>query len=263
MHQVTKMEKIDLLMWTLNSEETLPYALKSIDRAIPKKNVNQKFVIDGNSEDKTVKIAEKHGWTVIHSPKRNIAYQANLGLKNVETEFFASFEHDIILNQEWFKKIKESMIPEDVAVSQGLRYSINPTVKVIEKSSYKTRVVSIDNNLYRTELINKLGGFDEKYPVSADRKLQDVVIENGYKWVINRNLISIHFKTDARKMIKGIYEMVSVKDYPEIRDKKNNIKRFFFSPFRSLLLIKEYGNYPLIFLVYPYWRFYIMKASLN
>jgi hypothetical protein len=44
------MEKLDLVIWTLNSEKTLPFTLASM-KGDSRKNVNNKLVIDGKSEN--------------------------------------------------------------------------------------------------------------------------------------------------------------------------------------------------------------------
>lgn len=100
------MKKIDLVMWTLNSEKTLAVALSSINVAIPDRYVNQKIIVDGNSEYDTKEIGKAFGWQVITTNDRGIGKQANIALDLVETEVFASFEHDIILNPSWFTFIR-------------------------------------------------------------------------------------------------------------------------------------------------------------
>lgn len=253
--------KIDLLIWTLNSEKTLPITLRSIEKAIPKENINQKIIVDGGSIDNTIQIAEKNGWTIIKS-KKGIAKQANLGLKHIETSVFASFEHDIILDPNWFYKIKDTIKPENVAASQGIRLSINPTLRAIDKyAAEHGRVVSIDNNLYKTEIIRKLGGFKEQFYASADRDLQDRIRQNGYKWIINKNIISLHNKTGLKTTAKHMQKLSFFDSYEKEDSKKAIIKTFFFSPLRGLqIAIKE--KQPQTFLVYPYLRFYVMKGKI-
>ena len=51
--------KIDLVMWTLNGEKTLPAVLSRINETIPKDIVNQRLIVDDGSKDNTVTIAQK------------------------------------------------------------------------------------------------------------------------------------------------------------------------------------------------------------
>ena len=254
------MKKIDLVIWTLNSEETLPYTLNSIEKQIPKKHINQKIIVDGKSSDKTKEIAEFFGWNFI-SCKRGIGKQANKALFLVETEIFASFEHDIVLCDNWLLKIMDTIKPKRVAVSQGVRLSINPTLRAIEKYSLKRnlRYSSIDNTLYKTKIIKNLGGFPD-YPVSCDRHLQDKIIENGFKWVINRNIISKHFKLGLRDTAKRINKLRLINDYPEHNRVLQNILRFLYSPIRGCQIAKNEKCFSAI-LGYLYWRFKRMECS--
>ncbi len=253
--------KIDLLMWTLNSEKTLPLTLRSIEKAIPKAHINQKIIVDGGSKDNTIQIGKKHDWAIIKSEK-GIPKQANLGLKHVETSVFASFEHDIILCPNWFAKIKDTIKPEKVAVSQGIRFSINPTLKAIEKHASKHgRIVSIDNTLYKTDIIRKLGGFKEQFYAAADSELQDRIRQNGYKWIINKNIISLHNKTSIKAKAKNLQKYSFFDSYKKENNKTANIKTFLFSPLRGLqVAIQE--KQPQTVLFYPYLRFHVMKGKI-
>jgi glycosyltransferase involved in cell wall biosynthesis len=71
--------KMDLVMWTKNSQKTLVPCLKSIDRVIPKEAVNKKIIVDGHSTDKTEEIAKKFNWEFHKAEKTGISYQANQG----------------------------------------------------------------------------------------------------------------------------------------------------------------------------------------
>lgn len=257
------MKKIDLLMWTLNSEKTLPLTLKSIKNAIPKKYINKKYIIDGGSNDKTVLIALNYKWDVIISEK-GIGKQANTGLSLVETDIFASFEHDIILNPNWFNLIINTINKKNIAVSQGIRLPLNKTLNIIERYSLKRNLCysSIDNNLYKTKIIRELGGFSEKYIASTDRVLQDKIIKNGYEWLVNKNIISIHNITSLKRYSKHICNYLKKDIYKENFGLKECLSRFLFSPLRGFdIAIKE--KHPQVFFGYPYYRFYILKGVLK
>ena len=73
--------KVDLVMWTLNGEKTLPLVLSRINEVIPKDIVNQKLIVDDGSNDKTVAIARKYGWNVIKNEGKGISDAANTALK--------------------------------------------------------------------------------------------------------------------------------------------------------------------------------------
>jgi glycosyltransferase involved in cell wall biosynthesis len=90
--------KVDLVMWTKNGQATLPTVLKQIAKVIPSEFVNKKIISDDGSTDYTVEIAKSFGWSVFSNEGQGISDGANTALKHVESEYFISFEQDLILN---------------------------------------------------------------------------------------------------------------------------------------------------------------------
>jgi len=255
--------RLDIVMWTLNSEKTLPYALESIEKAIPSKIVNQKIVVDGQSEDRTREIAESFGWSVVVSDKKGVGYQANIALSLVKTEFFASFEHDIILDKNWFK-IQKYFYDPLVAVAQGVRVATDKTMGSIEKYELKRNKLytSIDNALYRTSLIRAINGFDSSYITACDRVLYDNVTEHGFEWIVDRSVISKHIKPSVKDYSKHLYRLGTLKGYAGDMKILPNFVRFLFSPLRGLH-IAFVQHCLMASVVYPYWRFWELKTSVD
>jgi GT2 family glycosyltransferase len=256
-------KKIDLVMWTLNSAKTLPFTLRSIENAIPKEYVNQRIMVDGFSVDGTQNIGKKFGWRVLDAEKVGIPYQANQALDNVETEIFASFEHDIILNPNWFHAVLRHLESDpSVAVAQGVRLTTNHVFKKIEEVCLERNIPyrSIDNNMYRTEVIKKLGGFDPRFLISCDWELQERVQKAGYKWISDKTVVSDHIRGDLWNITNHFWELSKLDD-PNNPAISPVLARFLYSPIRGLdISIKK--RCPHAALVYPYWRFIHLKAAL-
>ena len=258
-------QKIDLTMWTLNSAKTLWATLMSIEKAIPKRSVGQKIMVDGHSTDETQNIGKKFGWKIIDAKKVGIPHQANQALEMVKTEIFASFEHDIILNHNWFQKILKHLLSDpEVAVAQGVRLTTNPVFKKIEEFCLERNIPysSIDNNLYRTELIRSIGGFDPRFPLSCDRNLQDRVRKAGYKWIVDKTVFSDHIRGTVRQSSDHVYTLSKFADSQDSASLSSVLSRFLFSPIRGVeISIKK--ECPQAVIVYPYWRFMLLKSSLK
>jgi glycosyltransferase involved in cell wall biosynthesis len=252
-------------MWTLNSAKTLPFTLMSIEKALPRERVNQKIMVDGHSTDETRKIGKRYGWKVVDAEKTGIPNQANQALEMVEAEFFASFEHDVILNRNWFPAILRHLLADpDVAVAQGVRVTTNLIFKKIEEICLEKnlRYSSIDNNLYRTEVIRSLGGFNVRCPISCDRDLQDRVWRAGYKWVVDKSVVSDHIRGNVRQSAEHVYTLSKFADYPDSPSFSSVFSRFLFSPIRGVeISLKK--ECPQALVVYPYWRFMLLKSSLE
>src|SRR6185503_11932984 len=76
---------IAVIIPTLNEAELLPETLDSI-RA--NDTACEMVVVDGGSRDKTVQLAEAGGARVIHSPRRQRAFQMNLGVQQARSDIF-------------------------------------------------------------------------------------------------------------------------------------------------------------------------------
>ncbi len=190
-------------MWTYNSSRTLEMSLPSIDRASSRGNICHKIAVDGGSEDSTQAALRSHGWLVLEAPKKGIPYQANHALKQVDTEFFAAFEHDIILNPNWFEKTSRLIASDEtIGAVQGVRlYSGSKTMRAIEEWKYRMNrlpvwAFSIDNTLLRTEAVKLAGGFSDEDMASADTILRKNIFKLGYKWITDPTLISGHYRKD-------------------------------------------------------------------
>lgn len=120
--------KVDLVMWTFNGEKTLPAVLGRINSIVPKEFVNKKFIVDDGSKDNTVKIARSHGWGVLKNEGHGISDGANTALKNVETNYFCSFEQDVYLEANWWNKVSNLVLNRaKVAAACGLRFFLETT----------------------------------------------------------------------------------------------------------------------------------------
>ena len=206
--------KIDLVMWTKDGEKTLVSCLKSIDRAIGPDQVNQKIAVDGHSKDNTKNVLKQFGWSVYDADKVGIPFQA---ISLVETPFFASFEQDIILNPQWFNLAFKHFDEDNVAVVQGVRTSLNKTLRIIESSSLNRKIKrsSIDNNLYKTDIIKSLD-LPLNYPLGFDRALQHLILDEGFKWIVDKQLVSLHnkqsFRHEAKKICNDITRCKYMRD---------------------------------------------------
>ena len=99
------MDKVDLVMWAKNGSRTLDPVLQRISQVVPKEVVNHKILVDDKSTDNTPEIAKKYGWSVYPNRGVGISDGANTALSYVSTEYFLSFEQDLLLAPQWWSKI--------------------------------------------------------------------------------------------------------------------------------------------------------------
>lgn len=201
--------KIDLVMWTYNSANSLKKSLPSIEEAIDRENVCHKIAVDGGSSDQSRTILDRYGWTVKAAQRKGIPYQANEALTMVDTPFFAAFEHDIILNPKWFDRTSRIAESDDrTGAAQGLRlYVGSKTMQAFEAWMYRAKRIpawsfSIDNTLFRTEAVKRAGGFPIEDPASADTILRENLFKLGYRWLTDSTLISGHYRKNFLEQLK-------------------------------------------------------------
>lgn len=249
-------DKIDVVMWTKNGERFLPKVLKRIDEVIPHESIDKKFLVDDHSVDRTIKIAKEFNWTVYTNPSTGIASGANEALRHVKSNFFISVEQDLLLAKDWWDKIPLYMKDEKVAVAQGVRLPTHKTLrKLAEYSEYdffmepgplsrKRRKkmgthgwVTLDNTIYRTDIIRKLGGFPISCPLYVDAYLHTTLWKSGFKWVVDATVISEHIRPSLfYELLHGYTYMIKRE-----RDLETNLldmlRILSFSPLRALHVV--------------------------
>lgn len=201
--------RADLVMWTYNSANVLDKSLPSIEKAIPEENVCHKIAVDGGSRDHTLDVLREYGWDVSVAPRKGIPYQANYALAKVDSEYFGCFEHDIILNSNWFDRTSK-LIYSDTSIGcvQGIRlYTGSKTMHAIEEWQYCAMLLprwqySIDNALCRTVAVRQAGGFSDECMASSDGILRRNMFKIGYKWITDYTLVSGHYRKDFLEQFK-------------------------------------------------------------
>src|SRR4030067_1655620 len=199
-------DKVDLVMWTKNGSETLPLTLKRIGEVIPKAVVNKRIIVDDDSSDNTRQIATALGWTVIPNKGHGISDGANTALANVNSEFFISFEQDLLLARDWWNRIPPLLENPKVAAASGIRFADKPRgIRKLQQYVAKkyrgeanlaswlrsrqtaafTLGKTLDNTIYKTSTIKSLGGFPmTRVNAGVDTILAYEIDQAGYEWIV-------------------------------------------------------------------------------
>ena len=204
--------KLDLVMWAKNGAESLGYVLNRINHVVPGGVVNQRLLVDDCSVDDTVRIAESFGWRVFSNEGKGISDGANTALKHVETEYFCSFEQDILLSPFWWKRVSGLILNQpDVAAACGLRflpknnmfYSIDPYILtrqgVEDLFGYGK---TLDNTIWNTAVLRGLGGFPKLKHAGIDTYLLHLIDSKGYKWLVDYGVQSLHLHSGLISELK-------------------------------------------------------------
>jgi glycosyltransferase involved in cell wall biosynthesis len=287
--------KTDLVMWTKNGSETLSLVLKRINEVIPSEYIGKRIIVDDASTDVTREIVESFGWKVIFNEGTGISDGANTALKNVESKYFISFEQDLLLSREWWKKIPPMIKKRKIAVASGMRFANKPPgVKKLQQyvakkyrgeaylsSWLRTRRMAaftlgktLDNTVYRTKVIRDIGGFPKiKVNAGVDTTLAYRIQKAGYYWVVDYNVQSTHIRRGLNQELRhqfwyatqlneiwGRIELETNRPPPITRF--GIIYRFFTSPFTGIFVALKTKE-PTIAYIHPLIRLYYLKGYLE
>jgi len=283
-------------MWTYNGAKTLPAVLKRINEVIPSRYVNKKIISDDRSNDDTRKIAEAHGWTVVLDEGKGISDNANTALKHVESEFFVSFEQDLLLARDWWNKIPKAFANQKVGAASGMRFADKPrgvhALQLYVAKKYRgeaqleswlrgremaafTLGKTLDNTIYRTKVVREVGGFPKLASSSGvDTILAYEIDQHRYQWFVDYNVQSVHMRQDLMqelhhqywyaKQLREMWRKISKathKQAPPVT-KFGVIYRFAISPATGLFMAYKTRE-PSLAYVHPLIRLYYLRGYLS
>jgi glycosyltransferase involved in cell wall biosynthesis len=194
--------KATLCMWTRNGSKTLKPVLNRINQVIPKDVVAEKFIVDDHSIDDTKNIATECGWDIYLNHGRGISDGANTALNFVGTEYFCSFEQDLLLSKYWWHRISRLVQQKNVAAASGIRflpkrnfcYNLEKYSLITQQNSDYGR--TLDNTIWNTKILKDLGGFPKHKYCCVDSSLSELIKYHGLKWIVDYDVISEHLHNE-------------------------------------------------------------------
>jgi glycosyltransferase involved in cell wall biosynthesis len=206
-------------MWTKNGGKTLPFVLKRIEQVIPDESVNNRLIIDDKSIDDTREVAKSFGWQIFNSQGSGISGGANTALKRVETEYFVSFEQDLLLAKNWWLQIPPYLSRPKVVVANGTRLpGQKPAglrkLKELELNSHfcprycepDDYGKTLDNTIYKTKVVRDIGGFPStKADSGVDIILSNTLRKAGFSWLVTNEVQSLHLRGGLGDELHHLY----------------------------------------------------------
>jgi hypothetical protein len=275
--------KVDLVMWAKNGASFLPWVLKQIDKVIPSENVSSKIFVDDQSTDMSAKIGKDFNWVVYPNPAGGISSGANEALRHVKSSRFISIEQDVVLAKDWWGKIPQVLEKNNnVAIVSGVRIPDKPaSLRKIEEYTtdrYERETLfnpayrygkTIDNTLYRTEVLKKTGGFPRlKINAGVDGALVKQINNAGYSWSVDFSVRSIHLRKGVLGEMRHGYWYGSESAALEktLNEQSNVVISTFtkaaFSPFRAINIASKKKCWQILYL-YPLLRSSVFAGTLK
>jgi cellulose synthase/poly-beta-1,6-N-acetylglucosamine synthase-like glycosyltransferase len=219
--------KVSIIIATLNNERTIDECLKAVFELNYPKDFLEVIVIDGCSEDATVKIAEKYPVKVVSTPL-NAPAAYNYAIKIANNDVLGFIDADAKVEKEWLNRLVMHLgDPQVAGVSGGIEtwntenawarsigYDIKNRYDRLKK--YATRIATM-NLLLKKSVIEESGGFDECLPTQYDTDLGFRITSRGYKIVFDPSVKCYHFN---RSTVRAYFRQ-------QLQYGKNTIKLYF------------------------------------
>ena len=214
---MTEISPASIVIPTLNEEHYLPVLLESLANIDAPMDI---IVVDGNSTDRTVRIAENFisrfrtpsTLRVLHAPERGGARQRNVGASSAVHPILIFMDADTVIPSplhyaQMVSSFKEAgyvvAAPRLVALEREWRarllywmfYMFQRIFFVFGKPYFGGGCL-----LTKKEVFEKIGGFDEALPLGEDIDYSERAASEGPS-----GFLPVHIYTSARRFIKYGY----------------------------------------------------------
>ncbi|MCL4418056.1 MAG: glycosyltransferase [Actinobacteria bacterium] len=185
---------VSTVITTKNEEEVLERLLRSlIDQSYTNIEI---ILVDNNSSDDTLKIAQKFKKVKIYQYGPERSAQRNFGAGKSKGEYLLFLDADMELTpsviQNCVQVITEGNFSGVVIPEESIASSFWGKIKAYERSFYSDKGDPVTDaaRFFKKEVFVKAGGYDESITGPEDWDLPDRIRESGYK--IGRSSVKIY-----------------------------------------------------------------------
>lgn len=201
--------KLSVIIPTLNEELFIGRTVQTILTHKTEDVDLEIIVVDGGSQDDTVKIASKFGARVIETPKRGRASQMNLGASHAKHEHLYFVHADVQVLPSYVSDLQEVLMKNGKIACY--RFQFDKDSPSLRFNAYFTRFNRMfcrggDQTLFITkEFFESLGRFDETFVIMEDFDLIRRARRKSKFHIIPKSVI-----VSARKYKNNSYFRVNV-----------------------------------------------------
>lgn len=216
--------EISLFIPTLDSENTIGQCIKAVklQSLMPCRIA----VIDGGSNDITLKIAKRSRVDIIIQEGRGIADARNTAIKACKTQFIAFLDSDCIPKKNWLEKLASSLkknnasgaggrLAEQTEGISGKWRSLHLSQSFGNKSLINPPFLSGSNTLFRKDALAKCGMYNTKFKTNyEDVDISKKLISSGFTLVYEPGTSCTHMKRDTLFSIIPATRRYTFHSYP-------------------------------------------------
>ena len=219
---------VSIIIPAHNEEATIGKCLASLENLNYPSDKLEIILINDGSTDSTKKISENQrqrlNYKYLETEGVGPSKARNIGLKEASGEYVAFTDADCVVDKEWLSELLKGFIAEDVAGVGGSQdtpddateferkfhffllsmHFICEYIKKRDKIELVNHVASC-NAMYKREVIEEVGGFDERLWPGEDVDLDYKIRHRGYKMAYNPKAIVAHHRP---KNLKSFFNMM-------------------------------------------------------
>jgi len=213
---------VSALIVVRNGEDMIGRCLDALTSQEYPKDRYEILVIDGMSDDNTVRIAKERGGGlppvhIFENPKRLLASGWNIGVKRASAEYVVRLDAHAVPYPDFLRRNVETMLRTPDAACVGGSMETRSTTRLGEaisevlsspfgvgNSKFRTSrraqyVDTVAYGLYRRELLLALGGFDEEMQRNQDLDMHARIRRAGWKFYLDPSIRTIYYARDSFK----------------------------------------------------------------
>lgn len=236
-------DELSIIIPTLNEERYLPKLLDSLVAQNFKRKL-QVIIVDGNSIDRTIEVAQKYKKKIdllILKTRTDIGHQKNVGVENAKYENLLFVDADIILPKNLLSRFTKNVKPNEKSVQNifflpdkgpFIHYLVFWLAHLSVAVCSVFQPVTSGGFMFTTKKNHlEIGGFKEGTVAAEDVDYGDRSIKNGAKFKFHYDCFVYNSTRRARLM--GIFPMM-----------RFYLRGYLYYKMHGVLYDKEKFNYP-------------------
>lgn len=209
------MTEVSIVIPTLNDGETLEACLQSLDSQKYPEEKYEVIIVDGGSDDETLKIADEHDCRILFEDTGTISYARELGVKKSDGSYIAFTDADCVVPEDWLLKLTSTIeTDKDIAGVGGpnvtpqddktFAQAVGDFFELFSKVGARygftgDEITEVHHNptcnvMYKRDVLEEVGGFNEQLVTVDDEEMDYRIREHGYRLLFRPDIPVDHYR---------------------------------------------------------------------